>query len=152
MTGLLRLDVVAELNIPDSLVCRSDIVRELLLAEAWAAGTKTIVDGAVVTRSQTCSPKLEALRGAAGVATKFHRALRIQDAATVEVAVKDQALNAITSALEASGSAPAISDRALADMLNRRAIPTRRGLGTLEPQRGPPAARKPGRRSSHQLT
>ena len=125
ITTLLRMDCIDELEIPDSRILGSHVVRELLLAEAWAAGVTLKMDGCVVVSAQPWAAENAAVREAAGIAVRFHRALRVHDGATVVVAYEARVAMAIRAALEHRE----LSDRDLANVLNRSAIPTPSGGG-----------------------
>ncbi len=126
--GLVRAGIVHTLVIPDSRVCGSVAIRELLLAEAWAAGVRTDVDGSGLGPADPCQPGVEQVRSAAGVAVRLHRALRVHDRATIHVLWKERVETAL---MEAADRHPhrRLSTRELADVLNRKVIPTRSGRG-----------------------
>ena len=126
---LLRSGIVQVLVIPDSRIFGSATIRELVLAEAWACGARTEVDGSPLTNADTCEPGVEHVRRAAGIAARLHRALRVQDRASICIPWDDRVQIAIMQAVDQHPERN-LSDRDLADLLNRKVIPTLSGRGS----------------------
>lgn len=116
---LLRFVEIEEIEVPDTRVFASPVLRELMFAEAWSAGAKVICDGARVD-PRSPDPAIQPLREVAGVTVRLHRALRVHDSATI---IRDYDTLVKTELMRAKEERPDATKRFLAWELAKAAIP-----------------------------